>query len=73
MIQSWAKLQLKLLFYGAPEIAATRHNGTENRPLQLKEQRCVFLALFMSFENLSSVLNQNGSQRARAGDQGSAF
>lgn len=67
MIQPWAKLQPKLLFYGKSEIAAMRDKGAENCPLQLKERRCVFL------ENLSSVLNQNGSQHAWAGDQGTAF
>jgi len=51
-------LQSKLLFYGTLEIfVATRHKGTENWPLQLKEQHSVFLALFISFENLFTVLS----------------
>lgn len=44
-------------FMGHQRLQPCDPKGTENHPLQLKDQRCVFLALFTSFENLSSVLS----------------
>jgi len=56
MIQSWAKLQLKLLLYGTADVAAMRHRHRK-LAAAAKEHLRVFLALFISFKNLSYVLS----------------